>query len=291
MRVRAEAREPRRSARSTARSGCSNAAAVGRISTSSDSARCSRWLSSAAARLGPLAAAEQRERTRRLLHRRLILRSVSHASAGLVGALARSGYPPVTSRRSTRGARGVGGAMTIKRIGIVGSGIMGSGIAEVAAKAGIEVVLRSRAQSTADAMVAGLEKSLAKQVERGKLEAGRARHGARPRARRHRPRRARRLRPRARVDRRGPRREEAPLHRARPHLRRARDPRDQHVDAAGGRDGDGDRPPRPGVRRPLLQPGADDGAGRGRARDHDLRRDDRRGDRVRRRRAARTRCW
>ena len=62
--------------------------------------------------------------------------------------------------------------MTIKRVGIVGSGIMGSGIAEVAAKAGIEVVLRSRAQSTADAMVAGLEKSLAKQVDRGKLEAG-----------------------------------------------------------------------------------------------------------------------
>jgi 3-hydroxybutyryl-CoA dehydrogenase len=62
--------------------------------------------------------------------------------------------------------------MTIKRVGIVGSGIMGSGVAEVAAKAGIEVVLRSRAQSTADAMVAGLEKSLAKQVERGKLEDG-----------------------------------------------------------------------------------------------------------------------
>ncbi len=61
--------------------------------------------------------------------------------------------------------------MAIKRIGIVGSGIMGSGIAEVAAKAGIEVVLRSRAQSTADAMVAGLEKSLAKQVERNKLDA------------------------------------------------------------------------------------------------------------------------
>ena len=60
--------------------------------------------------------------------------------------------------------------MAVKRIGIVGSGIMGSGIAEVAAKAGYEVVLRSRAQSSADAMVAGLEKSLAKQVERGKLE-------------------------------------------------------------------------------------------------------------------------
>jgi len=60
--------------------------------------------------------------------------------------------------------------MTIKRVGIVGSGIMGSGIAEVAAKAGHEVVLRSRQQATAERMVTGLEKSLAKQVERGKLE-------------------------------------------------------------------------------------------------------------------------
>lgn len=58
----------------------------------------------------------------------------------------------------------------MKRIGVVGSGIMGSGIAEVAAKAGIEVVLRSRAQATADGMVAALEKSLAKQVDRGKLD-------------------------------------------------------------------------------------------------------------------------
>ncbi|MEQ1785972.1 MAG: 3-hydroxybutyryl-CoA dehydrogenase [Acidimicrobiales bacterium] len=60
--------------------------------------------------------------------------------------------------------------MSITTLGIVGSGIMGSGIAEVAAKSGIEVILRSRQQGTADAMVAGLEKSLAKQVERGKLE-------------------------------------------------------------------------------------------------------------------------
>lgn len=47
---------------------------------------------------------------------------------------------------------------------------MGSGIAEVAGKAGIDVVLRSRKQESADAMVAGLERSLAKQVEKGKLE-------------------------------------------------------------------------------------------------------------------------
>jgi 3-hydroxybutyryl-CoA dehydrogenase len=59
--------------------------------------------------------------------------------------------------------------MSVKRVGIVGSGTMGAGIAEVAAKAGHEVVLRSRQQETADRMVASLEKSLAKQVEKGRL--------------------------------------------------------------------------------------------------------------------------
>jgi 3-hydroxybutyryl-CoA dehydrogenase len=61
--------------------------------------------------------------------------------------------------------------VTVKRVGIVGSGIMGSGIAEVAAKAGFEVSLRSRQQNTADRMMAGLEKSLGKQVDKGKLDA------------------------------------------------------------------------------------------------------------------------
>jgi 3-hydroxybutyryl-CoA dehydrogenase len=63
------------------------------------------------------------------------------------------------------------GAMTINRVGVVGSGIMGSGVAEVAAKAGHEVILRSRRQETADAMLASLEKSLNKQVEREKITA------------------------------------------------------------------------------------------------------------------------
>ena len=60
---------------------------------------------------------------------------------------------------------------SIKRVGIVGSGTMGSGIAEVASKSGYEVVLRSRTQDGADRMIAGLEKSLAKQVDKGRLEA------------------------------------------------------------------------------------------------------------------------
>ena len=45
---------------------------------------------------------------------------------------------------------------------------MGAGIVEVAAANGHDVVLRSRSQDGADAMVAGLARSLAKQVEKGK---------------------------------------------------------------------------------------------------------------------------
>lgn len=57
----------------------------------------------------------------------------------------------------------------ICKLGIVGAGIMGSGIAEVAAKTGHTVVLRSRQQASADAMVSTMAKSLAKQLERGKI--------------------------------------------------------------------------------------------------------------------------
>jgi len=58
--------------------------------------------------------------------------------------------------------------MSIARVGIVGSGIMGSGIAEVAAAAGYEVVVRSRSQQAAEAMVAVLTASLTRQVDKEK---------------------------------------------------------------------------------------------------------------------------
>jgi 3-hydroxybutyryl-CoA dehydrogenase len=66
-------------------------------------------------------------------------------------------YRPVTS------------GMGITRVGVVGSGIMGAGIAETAARAGFDVVIRSRRRDTADATLARLERSVVKQVERGKL--------------------------------------------------------------------------------------------------------------------------
>ncbi len=60
--------------------------------------------------------------------------------------------------------------MAIKRIGVVGSGIMGAGVAEVAAASGFEVVLRSRTQDGADAMLVGLDASLARQVKKGRVD-------------------------------------------------------------------------------------------------------------------------
>lgn len=58
----------------------------------------------------------------------------------------------------------------ITAIGVVGSGIMGSGIGEVAARAGFDVVLRSRKPESGEEMLAKLAKSLERQVSKGKLD-------------------------------------------------------------------------------------------------------------------------
>ncbi|MGO8876001.1 MAG: 3-hydroxyacyl-CoA dehydrogenase family protein [Acidimicrobiales bacterium] len=59
--------------------------------------------------------------------------------------------------------------MTVKRVGVVGSGIMGGGITECAALAGHDVVLRSRELATAEGTVARVDRSLAKRVDKGTL--------------------------------------------------------------------------------------------------------------------------
>jgi len=59
--------------------------------------------------------------------------------------------------------------MTITRVGIIGSGIMGSGIAQVAATSGFGVVLRSRKQESAEATLAGMQKSLERLVAKERM--------------------------------------------------------------------------------------------------------------------------
>jgi 3-hydroxybutyryl-CoA dehydrogenase len=61
--------------------------------------------------------------------------------------------------------------MGIERVGVVGGGQMGAGIAEVVAKAGVDVIVHEISDELAAAAQARVEKSLAKAVDRGKLEA------------------------------------------------------------------------------------------------------------------------
>jgi 3-hydroxybutyryl-CoA dehydrogenase len=58
----------------------------------------------------------------------------------------------------------------IKTVGVVGAGLMGHGIAQVAAQSGYDVVLREVDQEKLDKGVGKIEKQLARAVEKGRLE-------------------------------------------------------------------------------------------------------------------------
>ncbi|MFO7619561.1 MAG: 3-hydroxybutyryl-CoA dehydrogenase [Thermoplasmata archaeon] len=61
--------------------------------------------------------------------------------------------------------------MDIKTIGVIGAGQMGAGIAQVAAVSGYDVILNDIKQEFVDRGMAGIQKSLGKFVEKGKLPA------------------------------------------------------------------------------------------------------------------------
>lgn len=60
---------------------------------------------------------------------------------------------------------------TIRKVGVLGCGLMGSGIAQVAAQAGFDTVVLEVEQKFLDKGFAGIEKSLGKFVEKGKMTA------------------------------------------------------------------------------------------------------------------------
>ena len=70
----------------------------------------------------------------------------------------------------------------ISKLGVVGGGQMGQGIAQIAAQAGLEVVLVDATADLASAAIGKLGKTLDRLVEKGKL-AGDARDATRSRLR------------------------------------------------------------------------------------------------------------
>ncbi|MGD0056592.1 MAG: 3-hydroxybutyryl-CoA dehydrogenase [Methanomassiliicoccales archaeon] len=59
--------------------------------------------------------------------------------------------------------------MELKRIGVVGAGTMGSGIAQIAAQTGFDVVMRDIEESFVQSGLSKIEKNLSKAVEKGKM--------------------------------------------------------------------------------------------------------------------------
>ena len=62
--------------------------------------------------------------------------------------------------------------MDIKKVGVLGCGLMGAGIAQVAATAGFDVTVLEQEQKFLDKGFAGIDKSLSRLVERGPTKGG-----------------------------------------------------------------------------------------------------------------------
>ncbi|MGZ0244548.1 MAG: 3-hydroxyacyl-CoA dehydrogenase NAD-binding domain-containing protein, partial [Alphaproteobacteria bacterium] len=59
--------------------------------------------------------------------------------------------------------------MSIKKIGVIGAGQMGSGISHVAALAGIDVVMSDISQEQLDKAMATIDRNLERQVQRDRI--------------------------------------------------------------------------------------------------------------------------
>jgi 3-hydroxybutyryl-CoA dehydrogenase len=95
--------------------------------------------------------------------------------AGYLGRKTGRGFyqyeAPESSKVVDAAESGSSGATSgINTIGVVGTGLMASGIAEVAAKAGNEVILRGRSEASIKRAKAAVEKSLGRAVSKGKME-------------------------------------------------------------------------------------------------------------------------
>src|ERR1700739_4136160 len=62
--------------------------------------------------------------------------------------------------------------MAIQKVGVVGCGLMGSGIAQVSAQAGFQTVVREVSAELGEKGLKGIEQNLARLVEKGTISEG-----------------------------------------------------------------------------------------------------------------------
>ena len=107
-----------------------------------------------------------------------ILKQLSEA--GLTGRKAGRGFytyaapgeaAPVPDALTPQPAADAAGGRGVRSVGVAGSGTMASGIAEVFAKAGYQVVLAARSLEKAETATARIAKSLARSVDKGRMTA------------------------------------------------------------------------------------------------------------------------
>jgi 3-hydroxybutyryl-CoA dehydrogenase len=79
-------------------------------------------------------------------------------------------FPEVPAMSAIPAIGFVEALMAIKKVGVLGCGLMGSGIAQVAATAGFDVTVLEVEQKFIDKGFAGIEKSLAKFAEKGTIK-------------------------------------------------------------------------------------------------------------------------
>ncbi len=160
----------------------------------------------------------------------------------------------------------------VSRVGVVGTGTMAAGIIEVFAKTGRDVLFVGRSQDKVNGVVAGITKSLDKQIQRGRAsEEDKAATLARISGTTVLD-ELRRRRPRGRGDRRGPHHQDHPVREPRRDLPARRDPGHHDLEPADHRPGPRDLPPAGRHRHALLQPRHGDEAGGGREHRGDRRR-------------------
>src|SRR3989442_14838874 len=82
-------------------------------------------------------------------------------------ATARSSASPKRSARASNSERDMA---EIKKVGVLGGGLMGGGIAQVSAAAGYDTMVRDVSQAVGDRARAGTEKTVAKFVGKGNLQ-------------------------------------------------------------------------------------------------------------------------